>query len=184
MEERSMVFTRKATSRRVIVPLLTLAMAVGSGCVRTPQEKEAKFIESGKRHMVKKDYVRAVLQFRNAVSIVPTDPEPYYQLGLAYLDAGSPREGITALSKATEQDPKHVGAQVKLAELIATSREKEYLDEAEKRMRELLKTSPQNVEVMTTLAFTESKLGKAESAEHHLRQALQQSPQNLKASVA
>ena len=71
--------------------------------------------------LAKKDYGRAALEFRNAVKVMPKDAEPYYQLGLTYLASGNARNGVAALRHATELNPKHAGAQLKLAELMTTS---------------------------------------------------------------
>jgi hypothetical protein len=49
---------------------------------------------------------------------MPTDPEPHYQLGLAYWNSGSLQYGVNELVKAAELDPKHVAAQLKLAEIF------------------------------------------------------------------
>src|ERR1035441_10988097 len=61
------------------------------GCNRSPQAKEAQYLKRGIALIAKKDYGRAALEFRNAIKAMPKDAEPYYQLGLAYLDRKSTR---------------------------------------------------------------------------------------------
>ena len=63
--------------------MLIGAFLVLSGC--SPQAREARYLASGKRMMENKDYSRAVIQFMNAVKVMPKDAEPLYQLGTAYL---------------------------------------------------------------------------------------------------
>src|SRR5262245_46893475 len=133
-----MILARKPARRLVMASLLSVTLLTMFACARTPQQKAARFMESGKKHMAAKDYARAVLEFQNAVQILPKDPEPYYQLGLVYLERGSLTEGIAAMMKVTQLDSKHVGAQIKLAELMARSPEKVAVREAERRMQELL----------------------------------------------
>lgn len=168
-----------------IVPLvsLLLLMVAVFGCSRTPEAKQAKFLESGKKYLEAKDYARAILQFKNAARFKPADPEPYYQLGLAYLATGDLNSGAANLQKASELDPKHVGAQLKIAELMAVNRSVEVVREAEKRAQAVLEVSPENPDALATLAVTELRLGKPEDAENHLLQALEKFPQHLKSST-
>jgi tetratricopeptide (TPR) repeat protein len=163
---------------------LALALLFFSGCARTPEAKEARFLANGKKHMEKKDYPRAVLEFKNAARAMPKDAEPYYQLGLASLASGDLKMAVAALRKATELSPKHTGAQLKLAELMASSRDASILEEAKKRAEEVLAVSPASIDALDVLALAEWKLGDPEAAEHHLDQALQKFPQSLKSSVA
>src|SRR6202035_5146143 len=85
------------------------------GCARSPHAKEAKFLARGKALMEKKDYIRAILEIKNAVRAMPNDAEPYYRLGLAYLASGSVPGAYAAFRKATELNPNHSAAQMQLA---------------------------------------------------------------------
>src|ERR1035438_3502043 len=91
------------------------------GCSRSPETKEAQYLKRGATLVAKKDYGRAGLEFRNAIKEMTKEAEPYYQLGLAYLASGGTAEGIASLRRATELNPKHAGAQLKLSELMTTS---------------------------------------------------------------
>ncbi len=64
---------------------LLLTLFSLTSCSRTPQQREARYLELGKKMLEKKDYARASLDFRNAIQVMPGDAEPYYQLGLTYL---------------------------------------------------------------------------------------------------
>ena len=169
-------------------PLLGLTALAGiafltlSGCAN-PAEKEAKFLESGKRMLAKQDYQRAVIQFRNAVQAMPKDPEAYYQLALAYLGLGSYLEAVEALRKASSLDPKHVPTQLKLAELMATSHNREVLEEARKHVEGVLSDTPDNSEALTTLALTKLRLGEPAGAEDELVRALAIAPTSLRSSL-
>ena len=143
----------------------------------------AKFLAEGEKQLEKKDYPRAILQFRNAVQAKPKEAEPYYQLGLAYLASGDLRKAVGYLKKTIELNPKHTGAQLRLAELMSTSADKKTLEDAEKYVTQVLSVSPDNVDALNTLAFAEWKLRKPEDAEQHLQQALQKFPASLLTSV-
>jgi tetratricopeptide (TPR) repeat protein len=155
-----------------------------AGCSRSPQAREAQYLEKGKKEFQKKNYAVAVLHFKNAMQAQPSDAEPYYQLGLTYLAANDLNTAYSYLLKANELNPKHTGAQLKLAELLSTSRSKEQVEEAQKRTQDVLKLMPEDTDALNVLAFTEMRLGKPESAEAHLEQALRNSPRLLKSSVA
>jgi tetratricopeptide (TPR) repeat protein len=162
---------------------LVAAMVLCWGCSQSPQAKEAKYLQKGKAEYQKKNYAVAILQFKNAMAAQPRHAEPYYQLGLAYEAGGDFNTAYSYFKKATELDPKHTGAQVKLAELLATSGRKDILEDALKRSQDVLTLLPEDVNALNVLAVTELKLGKPESAEAHLEQALRKSPSDLKSAV-
>ena len=113
-----------------------------AGCVRSPEAKEARYLESGKRMMEKKDYARALIQFRNASKAVPNDAEPYYQAGLVNIERREWQAAYTNLKKAVDLNPKHQHAQLKFAELLAMSGRKDQVEQAHKAISDLIKTGP------------------------------------------
>lgn len=155
-----------------------------SGCSRSPQARAARFLEQGKKRFQQRDYARAILQFKNAAQALPNDAEPYYQLGLVHLATNDIRSAASAFYKATELNPKHAGAQLRLAELMSLSRDLETVEKAGARARDVLASEPGDLDALNLLAFTELRLGKPDSAEAHLEEALRRSPNHLKSSVA
>lgn len=177
MERCQMRFQRRAA-------LAGVAILILSACTQSPQAKEAKYLEKGKKEFEKKNYAVAVLHFKNAAAAQPRDAEPYYQLGLTHLAANDINTAAPYFRKATDLNPKHTGAQLKLAELMTTSRNKEVLEDAQKRVLGVLAALPDDVDALNVLSVTELLLGKPESAEAHLEQALRKSPTHLRSSVA
>src|SRR5215470_17580041 len=164
---------------------MALAIAMAGGCSQSPQAKEARYLERGKKESQRKNYAVAIIHFKNAMQAQSRDAEPYYQLGLAYLATNDLNTAASYFIKATELNPKHTAAQLKLAEMMATSRSsKEVLEQAQKRSQDVLNLLPENIDALNVLAITELRLGKPQSAEAHLEQALRKSPSNLKASIA
>jgi tetratricopeptide (TPR) repeat protein len=96
--------------------------------------------------MAKKDYERAVLEFRNAAQVLPNSAEPPYQSALAYFDSGDYRRGIAFLLHAAELDPHHTGAQLKLEELRAGEGPgdlgADLLEIADRRLKTILDAQP------------------------------------------
>jgi tetratricopeptide (TPR) repeat protein len=158
--------------------LLALALACGA-CDRSPEARSAKFMAAGKRLLEKKDPARAILQFRNAVQATPTNPEAYYQLGLASLAAGDLRQGVIALRKTLELNPKHAGARLRLAELMTYASDPEVLKDARQRLESLIQDSPENADALHALALTELKLGDSDEAVQNLERAVSSAPQEM-----
>jgi tetratricopeptide (TPR) repeat protein len=161
-----------------------VVILVFCGCSQSPQVREARYLEKGQKEFERKNYAIAILQLKNAAQAQPRDAEPYYQLGLAYLASNDFNTAAAYFQKASELNPKHTGAQLKLAELMATSRTKEVVEQAQKRTQDVLTLLPDDTEALNVLAITELRLGKPASAEAHLEQALRKSPSDLRSSVA
>jgi tetratricopeptide (TPR) repeat protein len=171
-------WTRLLAGISVLLAALTL-----TACFRSPEAKAARFLESGKKYLADRDYARAIIQFKNAARSRPNDPAPHHQLGLAYLGTGDVRAALAHLRKATELDPKHVEAQLVLAELMALNRNPEVVKEAERRAEAALEVDPDNPDLLSTVALAEVRLGKPKDAEEHLLEALRYAPQHLKSST-
>jgi tetratricopeptide (TPR) repeat protein len=171
---------RQLRVKSCAVILLVTALA---GCSRSPEARRDKFVAAGKQFLEKKDYTRAVLQLKSAIKAVPQDPEPYYQLALAYLGAGDLRLALFSLRKVVELNPKHIPAQVKMAELMAGTRDPELLNEAEKRLHAVLDQSPVNEDALNILAVTEWSMGRRSDAAQHMMQALASFPEDFKAAL-
>jgi len=160
-----------------------LTAAGFSSCARSPEAKEAKFLKRGQALLAQKDYPRALLEFRNAATVMPKDAEPYYRMGLTYLESRDVQSAVRALQKATALNPKHAEAQLKLAELMTISRDQKIILEGFSRLQSVFGDSPDNPEAIDTLALAEWKLGKPENATERLVEALKRFPTHLESSV-
>ena len=174
---------RRLAKRLPLLVLLTLALVTLGGCRRSPEAKKAKFMESGKAFMQAKDYPRAILQFRNAAAFAGKDPEPYYQLALAFLADSQLANGIGALNQAIKLNPKYTPAQLKKAELETMSPRGSDQKAAEATLQGIVSASPGDSDALSALALAEIRLGNEQDALKNLETALEKSPQNLKASV-
>ncbi|MGD1092108.1 MAG: tetratricopeptide repeat protein [Bryobacteraceae bacterium] len=161
-----------------------LALALfSSACASTPADKAAKAMRLGKEAVQKKDYSRATIEFKIAARSLPKDPEPLYQLALAYLEIGDVNTAVKALQVALTIDPQHTPSQLKMAELMALHSDPAVIREAEQRARAVMAASQGNSEAVTTLALAEMRLGETASAEEHLKAALSQFPKELAPAV-
>src|SRR5690242_19308457 len=87
--------------------------AVGVSCTRTPEQRAAQYLTSGRELLKKGEYSSALLQFKNAERFLPQKAEPLYYLGLVSIAQDQPREAIHYLGRATRVDPKYLPAQIK-----------------------------------------------------------------------
>lgn len=161
------------------ISAIVLTIAAMSGCAGSPEARRDKFLSRGKVFTEKREYNRALLEFKNAAKVAPNDPEVYYQMGIAYIGARDATSAYIALRKAVELNPKHTDAQVKLAQLQATSNDPELLKDAESRLKELLGNTSPTADMLSALAFTELKLGNSQGAVENFEQALAQAPSEL-----
>lgn len=161
-----------------------IALMLGvTGCTRNSNPKAGEFLERGKQFMKAKDYPRAILEFKNEAKLAPGAAEPHYQLALAYLAAENFGDAIAQLRQATTLDPKHVDAQLKLAEIFAASRDKSALLNAEKRVKDVLVATPVSPPgALRTLALAEFGLGKLEDASAQLDAQMKKVPDDLKSA--
>ncbi len=183
----------KATShssyrrRTALVSLLVGLFLLFGGCSR--EAREARYLASGKKMMETNDYPRAIIQFINAVKVMPNDAEAHFQLALAYFANRNYQAGNASLRKVLSLNPKHAGALLKLAELKAAAPAgkpefKHYLEESQKTVQDLLKSGESSAEILGTLAQTEYKLGDKDAAEKTLEQAVAKFPKDLATAVS
>jgi tetratricopeptide (TPR) repeat protein len=169
-------FSRFALSIPLIVAL--------AGCGRLPSGP--RHMEAGKKMMAKKDYERAILEFRSAAAALPRDAEPFYQLGMAYEGTADPKLfplAVKSLQHALQLDPKHATARLELARLEALTRNEEALKDAESSLKDLLSESGTNVDALSILAVAELKLGKNDEAAANLAAALETAPQDIRSAI-
>lgn len=134
--------------------------------------------------MAKHEYLRAVLEFRNAVRALPKQAEGHYRLGLAYLAANQRAEAMSAFQTAVSLNPGHSGAQLKLAEQLVLSKDPKDAQDAQSRAQKVLLANPDDVDALFMLAAAEIPLGKPEEAERYLKLAIEKSREDLKPRFA
>ena len=126
----------------LVVLLFTLSLVLGcSG----PEEKKMKFFNKGKALYEKGDYVKAALEFKNAVQIDPKFADGYYMLGKVAMGQRDFNRAYGSFTKAAQLNPQHWKAQVELGKLFLLARQP---DQALEKAEAILKGDPRNVEAM------------------------------------
>jgi len=169
--------------RKVVLAALVVILAVG--CARSPEAKRSAYVAKGKSFLQKRDYARAALEFKNAAAVKPPEAEVYYQLGVAYSGLEDYRSAVAAFRRSADLNPKHAGAQLRLAQLLSLTDDPELLQDAKGRLKTLLQgiSGGGNTDTLNALAFTELKLGNPDGASQLLEQILVDSPGELSSAV-
>lgn len=170
---------RQVLCHWIAIASVLLSLLLLQSCRETPEARFARFMKSGESLMAKKDPARAALEFRNAVQVRPQDPKSMFALAQALVAMGDYRQGVTALRKTLELDPKHIGAQIELSRLKVASSDRDLMNEAQTDLRGVLAADGSNPDALQVLALSELKLGSPADAAKHLEEALTHAPQNL-----
>jgi len=149
------------------------------GCNRSPEARRDKYIAAGKSFLEKRDFPRAILQFRNAAQAMPKDPEVYFQMGNAFLAIKDYNSAVKGYRKALEFNPKHSDAQLKIAQIYSMTDDAELWKDAQSRLKTLLEGPTQTADMLNTLALTELKLGNTDNAVQNLEVVLAKNPGEL-----
>lgn len=173
----------RGCARAGLTAICLLFCILIAGCNRSPEARAARFLSAGKARLAKQDYSRSILYFRNAAAAAPGDAEPHYQMALAHMGRRDARAAIRSLLRALELNPEHSPAQLKLSEMMAASRRREVLENAQNRVRSVLAAEPGDPDALHTLARIEWGLGQPDQAITHLREALERAPGHLRSAL-
>ncbi len=127
-------------STQLIRWILVLA-SVQMLCCGGPEAKKMKFFNKGKARYEQGEYVKAGLEFKNALQIDPKFAEGYYMLGLTELRQREFKKAFARFAKATELDPGLLEAQIELARLLLAGKA---ADKAMERVDVVLEQDPEN----------------------------------------
>jgi len=133
----------------------------------------------GKQLLEKRDYSRALLEYRNAAKAMPRDAEAYFGMGMAAMGNGDFQNAYNALETAVALNPGHHEAKLRLAQLMASVGDPESVKAAEQSTLEELALNPNDPEMLRTLALAQLKLGNADTAVQTLEKAVVSAPKVL-----
>lgn len=162
---------------------ITLFCVFLSSCLRSPEEKSAAFVKSGKAYLDKKEYATAVIELRNAVSAAPKNAEAHYLLGLALQKTGGVARAVPEFKVAADLDPSNADVRLRLAEILGSEEDSKMVSIAEAYAQAALKLRPGDPDALSALAMAEFRQNKIEPARQHLKAALQKNPAHPKASA-
>ena len=110
---------RKFSSFILLFVMLMALCSCGGG----PEAKKMKFYDRGMSLYEQGDYVKAALEFKNALQVDQKFAKAYQMLGLTYLKQNDFRHAYGMLHKAVELNADLLDAQVNLGKLLLLGRE-------------------------------------------------------------
>jgi len=146
--------------RWIVFFLVGACLAALAGCA-DPETKKAAFLERGSELYEQGDYVKARLEFKNAIQIDTQDAEAYFRLGETELKLKSYQQAYGAFSKAAELAPDKVEYRLALAKLLVAGRA---LDRASAAVGAILEKDPGNAAALLLRAKIAAGKGDVEEA--------------------
>ena len=131
--------------KRLILLVCIAFLSASMVSCGSQEEKKMKFLEKGKTLYEQGDYVKARLEFKNALQIDPKFADGYDWMGMIRQHDGSFKQAFGAFAKAAELDPDHLKAQLQLGRLSLLSRN---TDQALEKAELILAKEPDNVDAL------------------------------------
>jgi tetratricopeptide (TPR) repeat protein len=175
-----MTIDRLADGGQCLILLLSVLLF---GCGRTPEASLARYLREGQELAAKKDYPRAILQFKNASQSMPQHPEPYYQLALAAIAMGDTQSAAESLKQTMALDPKRLDALIALADLCVRSAHTSAIEEGKRIAQRALAIEPENVKALNMAALADLRTGRAKEAAAQLLEMSRRFPNDIESSI-
>ena len=173
------------TGRRLAAQLfVAVVLLLSVGCMQSPEEQYAGFMESGMAALEEDDYSSALIHFKNAARIDTNQAEPLYQMAICHLNRGQTQEAVNAVQQAVRLNPDHVEANLLLARFMIRLGNPETLPQAEEMLNGVLGQDSGNSEALFVLAATRARQGSVADAERLLQEAIKNQPEHLNAAMA
>jgi tetratricopeptide (TPR) repeat protein len=164
----------KKLSNRLPLLLLGLVVVSVSACGGA-EARKARHMEKGQTYLAAGNFLKARVEFQNALQIAPTDPEARYENGVASEKLGKVRDAAQFYQGAIDVDHEHVGARTNLARLYL-------FGGAPERALELIEPAiakhPDDAELLTVRAAARLQQKKASEAQEDAERAVRLQPTN------
>ena len=131
------------------IVVLIVSLAAVSGCARSPEAKKAQHLERGDRYFAKEQYRDALLHYRGALRIEPTNLHATRQLGLSHYHLGEYVQAYSGLTRARDMEPENRTVRLKLGTIYALAQDP---DKAREEALFVLEKEPKNREALAILA--------------------------------
>ncbi len=124
--------------------VVSIACSLFIGCL-SPEEKKMAFFTKGEALMEKGEWVKAKLEFKNAVQIDPDFAKAHLMLGRLELKSKNYRQAYGRMMKAVELDPDLYEARLSLGRMLLSAKA---LDRAKEQVDTILKKDPDHGEAL------------------------------------
>ena len=130
-----------------------------------PEARKKYYFEKAQALQEAGDFIKARLEYKNALQIDPDFQPAYFALGVIELDEKNYKKAYKYLSKAAELDPNHLPSQIYLARLFYIGRA---YDRAAERVDAVLAAEPENPEGLLIKAALQLAAGEDAPARNQL----------------
>lgn len=151
---------------------VALAILLTAGCGGA-ESRRLSHIERGREYLAHEDFVKASVEFRNAVQIAPRDPQARLLAGLAAEKLGRWREAAGLYQSVVELAPENGEARADLGRLYALGGAPE---QALKLIEPALVKHPDSAELLTVRALARARLKDRDGALADAERAVQIAP--------
>ena len=166
--------TKFRTLRILLAALFCVALIGCDG----PKEREAAYLERGKTLFKSGNYVKARLEFRNALQINPKGVETRFYLATIEQKVGNFRAAYAGFEKLITEKPDYLPAQLELARLLFMAGQS---GRALPKVKMVLAAQPENTAARALNAAIAMKAGKLDEAMTEARAVLKLDPGNADA---
>ncbi|NPA94933.1 MAG: tetratricopeptide repeat protein [Thermodesulfobacteria bacterium] len=135
-------------NKKYVLFLILVSSLLLFSCA-SPSEKRDAFLKKGDELVQKHDYVRARLEYKNAIKVDPNCVKCYVKLAKVSLRLGDLKGAYKAYLTASELAPDRADLQIETARLLMLGHAP---DKAEEKLREVLKKEPDNWKAKLLLA--------------------------------
>jgi tetratricopeptide (TPR) repeat protein len=110
-----------------------------------PQDKKMKFFNKGKHLYHQGNYIKAALEFKNAVQIDPQFSEAFYMLGMVELQKKDMKRAYGNFVKVVELNPRHISAHLQIGKILLMNG---MLLEAKEKAEDVLMLAPMHEDAL------------------------------------
>ena len=160
--------------------LFLSALLIVSGCMRDPETRKRKFMESGEKFYAEQKYRDAAIQFSNALQIDKHFAEGHFQLARAYMKMKVWGGAYGELAKTIEIDSKHYPARVQFGNLLLVARD---YASAKEQAKIVLQAEPKNLNARRLLANVLAGEGNTQDALVQLNDIARSAPNDAESYI-
>jgi tetratricopeptide (TPR) repeat protein len=158
------------------VSWMAAAVLLTAVACEDPEERERALFQSGVAYFEAGDHERAMVEFKNAAQINPTNADAYYYIARIHESERSWREAFSTYLRTVEQARDHVDANVRLGRMYLLAGD---YDEALARAEVAVSVEAENAEALALRAAIYLRRGQLHQAQEEALRALDVDPANV-----
>ncbi|MFK8016596.1 MAG: tetratricopeptide repeat protein [Gammaproteobacteria bacterium] len=162
---------------RILVPALVAVVLAMTGC-GGKEDRAATYLERAQAAFDQGDLIKAQLDAKNALQILPNNYEASYLLAEIAEKENRPQDMVAFLRRSVEINPNSVEAQVKMGRIWAAANR---IEEARDAVTAIETADPGNLEGKVLGAIVLMREGKLDEARALGREVLEKEPRNISA---